>query len=178
MNDTTRDELRERIAQETYYVRPNYTEDGDKVPWEGLTDAFRAWRCEEADRIIALVTEARDAAVASAKHPPRRGNGMKETIRDRIKSIANDPHIKERYDMYADMVLGDLREALLSEPDADVVERAAEAIYVTNQASAVPRDKRWWITPFEEIVVDAQERYRDMARAALQAAAKGAEGDE
>ena len=103
---------------------------------------------------------------------------MKETIRDRIKSIANDPHIKERYDMYADMVLGDLREALLSEPDADVVERAAEAIYVTNQASAVPRDKRWWITPFEEIVVDAQERYRDMARAALQAAAKGAEGDE
>ena len=128
MNDTTRAELMEKVSD---------------VIWQGMlpghehVSQLREPANATARHIIALVTEARDAAVASAKHPPRRGNGMKETIRDRIKSIANDPHIKERYDMYADMVLGDLREALLSEPDADAVERADAIDRITRVAEAI-----------------------------------------
>lgn len=108
---------------------------------------------------------------------------LRETIRDRIKSIANDPHIKERYDMYAGMVLGDLREALLSEP---VVEAVAKAMCEVDKKSLRHTSDSEYDTDAEwgEVLDKSthianegwslgRDHYRDLARAALAAMTAG-----
>lgn len=198
MSNTTRSELRRQVAEKTYNAFPNYTEDGDRVQWEGVSDAFRAWRCEEADRIIALVTAARDEELRDLLLTP-------ETIdhaaaeRDWFASGHRGPRDTSRWLHMSDdlkqwereQVVITLQSALAvlndavddSNEDEDAVERAAKAMCDADQVSwkntsdtkSLP-DVEWddmrdniEDVPYEGISL-GRDHYRDMARAALAAA--------